>query len=173
MTNAVIVVDMQRGFLEEGNPLYCGDEARKIIPRVVELLHEEADKDSVLFFTADTHDPDDREFELFPAHCVRGTVEAEIIPELAEFVARGTVIHKRRYSAFFGTDLAQRLAELKPDRLIVGGVCTDICVMHTVAGARNRDYAVEVVEAAVTSFDPEAHQFALQHIEKILGAKIV
>ena len=173
MASAVIVVDMQRGFLEEGNPLYCGDEAREIIPRVVELLRKEVDKGSALFFTADTHDPDDKEFQMFPAHCVRGTEEAEIIPELAEFVAQGTVIPKRRYSAFFETDLARRLAELKPEKLILVGVCTDICIMHTVADARNRDYPVEVVEAAVASFDPEAHQFALQHIARILGAKIV
>jgi nicotinamidase/pyrazinamidase len=173
MADAVIIVDMQRGFLEEGNPLYCGDGARSIIPHVVELLREEAARDSALFFTADTHDSDDKEFEMFPAHCVRGTAEAEIIPELAEFAAQGTVIHKRRYSAFFGTDLAQRLAELKSDRLIVAGVCTDICVMHTVADARNRDYAVEVVQSAVASFDPEAHRFALRHMDNILGAKLV
>jgi len=68
MANAVIVVDMQRGFLEAGNPLYCGDEAREIIPRVVDLLREEVARDSALFFTADTHDPDDKEFHMFPAH---------------------------------------------------------------------------------------------------------
>ena len=104
---------------------------------------------------------------------VKSLAEVEIIPELAEFVTQGTVIHKQRYSAFFGTDLAQRVAELKPDRLIVAGVCTDICVMHTVADARNRDYAVEVVQSAVASFDPEAHRFALRHMDKILGAKLV
>jgi len=173
MPNAVIVVDMQRGFLEEDNPLYCGDEAREIIPRVADLLREEVARGSALFFTADSHDPDDKEFEMFPAHCVRGTVEAEIIPELAEFVAMGTLIPKRRYSAFFETELEQRLTELNPDKLIVAGVCTDICVMHTVADARNRDYPVEVAAAAVASFDPEAHRFALKHMETILGARIV
>ena len=53
------------------------------------------------------------------------------------------------------------------------GVCTDICVMHTTADARNRDYAVEVASDAVASFDEEAHKWALQHIERILGAKLV
>lgn len=173
MGDAVIVVDMQRGFLEAGNPLYCGDKAREIILRVVDLLRKEAAKGSALLFTADTHDPDDKEFQMFPPHCVRGTAEAEIIPELAEFVARGTVIAKRRYSAFFESDLARRLADLQADKLIVVGVCTDICVMHTVADARNRDYPVEVKATAVASFDPEAHRWALQHMAKILGAKVV
>ena len=38
MANAVIVVDMLRGFLEAGYPLYCGDRARDIIPRIQALL---------------------------------------------------------------------------------------------------------------------------------------
>jgi nicotinamidase-related amidase len=173
MSNVVIVVDMQRGFLEEGNPLFCGDKARQIIPNVQKLLAEEVVMGSTLFFTTDSHDPDDKEFQVFPAHCVRGTTEVEIVPELSEFVEKGTVIPKTRYSGFFGTDMEQRLAELAPEKLIVCGVCTDICVMHTVADARNRDYAVEVPRDCVASFDPEAHEFALKHMEKVLGAKVV
>ncbi|HID62109.1 MAG TPA: cysteine hydrolase [Anaerolineae bacterium] len=172
MSNVVIVVDMQRGFLEEGNPLFCGEEARQIIPNVQKLLEEEVARGSTLLFTADTHDPDDKEFQMFPPHCVRGSAEAEIIPELSEFVEKGTVISKNRYSGFFGTDMEERLAKLAPDKLIVCGVCTDICVMHTVADARNRDYAVEVPRDCVASFDPEMHEFALKHIEKVLGAKV-
>ncbi|MEA3460059.1 MAG: isochorismatase family cysteine hydrolase, partial [Chloroflexota bacterium] len=173
MANAVIVVDMQRGFLEEGHPLFCGEEAREIIPNVKKLLEKELEKDSALFFTADTHEPDDKEFEMFPPHCIKGTRGAEIIPGLADFAAKGTLLPKRRYSGFFETDLAERLAKLKPEKLIVCGVCTDICVMHTVADARNRDYAVEVPADCVASFDPEAHEFAMKHMEKVLGAKIV
>jgi nicotinamidase/pyrazinamidase len=173
MSNVVIVVDMQRGFLEEGYPLFCGDKARQIIPNVQKLLKEELAKGSTLLFTADTHDPDDEEFQMFQPHCVRGTPEVEITPELLEFVEKGTVIPKNRYSGFFGTDLEQRLAELAPEKLIVCGVCTDICVMHTVADARNRDYTVEVPRDCVASFDPEAHEFALKHMEKTLGAKVV
>ncbi len=51
--DVVIVVDMQRGFLEEGNSLYCGDEARRIIPRLQRLLDEQLKKGSALIFTAD------------------------------------------------------------------------------------------------------------------------
>ena len=52
------------------------------------------------------------------------------------------------------------------------GDCTDICVLHTVADLRNRDYKVEVPADCVASFDPEQHQWALDHMDKILGAKI-
>jgi len=171
MPDVVIVVDMQRGFLEEGNPLYCGEGARRIIPHVQRLLDEQLRKASTLIFTADTHAPDDREFEIFPPHCIEGTEEAEIIPELDSYL--GQRLPKRRYTAFYDTDLDERLVALKPQKLIVCGVCTDICVLHTVADARNRDYPVEIYTNCVASFDQEAHRFALKHMEKILGAKLV
>jgi len=171
MSDVVIVIDMLRGFLEEGHPLSCGDAARSIIPCVQELLQRETERRSHIIYLADTHDPDDKEFEMFPPHCIRGTAECEIIPELTEF--QGEIIPKCRYSGFYGTVLNERLEELQPDKLIVVGVCTDICVMHTVADARNRDYVVEVPRDCVASFDPEAHAFALKHMEKVLGATIV
>ena len=77
---------------------------------------------------------------MFPPHCVAGTPEVEIIPELADLAQQHAILPKRRYSAFFETDLAERLAAFGPDKVIVVGDCTDICVMHTVADIRNRDY---------------------------------
>jgi len=171
MPNVAIVVDMQRGFLEEGYPLFCGAEARKIIPNVQRLLDRELERGSNLIFTQDSHAPDDREFQMFPPHCIEGTEEVEIIPELANYP--GQRLKKTRYSAFYDTDLDARLRELDPDKLIVCGICTDICVMHTAADARNRDYPVEIYTDCVASFDEEAHRFALKHMEKILGAKLV
>ncbi|MDP6102243.1 MAG: isochorismatase family cysteine hydrolase, partial [Dehalococcoidia bacterium] len=66
-----------------------------------------------------------------------------------------------------------RLRELGPEKIIICGVCTDICVLHTTADARNRDYTVEVPSDAVATFDANAHVWALQHMENILGAKLV
>ena len=170
MANVVLVTDMLRGFLEEGYPLYCGAEARRIIPKVQGLLEQELARGAKVFFICDHHAPDDTEFKMFPPHCIEGTVEAEIIPELARY--KGEIIPKRRYSAFFDTPLEKKLRELKPEKLIVCGVCTDICVLHTVADARNRDYEVEVPVDCVASFDEKAHHFALEHMERILGAKL-
>ena len=170
MANAVLVVDMLRGFLEEGYPLYCGAQARRIIPNVQRLLERELAQGSKLFFICDHHVPDDAEFKMFPPHCIEGTAEVEVIPELAQY--QGEVIPKRRYSGFFDTPLEAKLSRLKPDKLIVCGVCTDICVLHTVADARNRDYKVEVPVDCVASFDEKAHHFALEHMEKTLGAKL-
>ena len=83
-----------------------------------------------------------------------------------------STLRRNRYSAFYGTDLADRLAALDPDKVIVAGVCTDICVLHTAADARNRDYTVEVPTDCVASFDPDAHRWALQHMERVLGARL-
>ena len=170
MANAVLVIDMLLGFLEEGYPLYIGAKARHIIPNIQRLLERELAQDSKVFFICDRHDPDDLEFKMFPPHCIEGTVEAEIIPELANYP--GEIIPKKRYSGFFGTQLDGKLKELKPERLIICGVLTNICVMHTTSDARNRDYEVEVPTNCVASPDEEAHHFALEHIEKVLGAKL-
>lgn len=170
MADAVLVVDMLRGFLEEGNPLYCGAVAREIVPNVEKLLEEESRRGAAIFFIADCHAPDDLEFRMFPPHCVANTVESEVIPELNRFATK--VISKQRYSGFFHTDLEQELQKLEPEKIIVCGVCTDICVLHTVADARNRDYAVEVPVDCVASFDAGAHEWALRHMQKVLGAHL-
>jgi nicotinamidase/pyrazinamidase len=169
MKRVTIVVDMLRGFLEPGHPLYCGDSARRIILTVVELLGR--DREVPVIYLADNHASDDPEFKIFPPHCLRGSDESELIPELAPFP--GVLVPKTRYSGFYGTDLDGILGRAAPDLVTVVGVCTDICVMHTVADLRNRDYPVEVPAGCVASFDEEAHRCALRHIEKILGAAIV
>lgn len=171
MANAVLVVDMLRGFLEEGYPLYIGAGPRQIIPNIQKLLDKEVSKGSNIIFLCDNHDPDDQEFEMFPPHCIAGTAEAEVIPELAEYA--GEIIPKKRYSGFYGTNLEEKLLKIQPDKLIICGVLTNICVMHTAADARNRDYRVEIPVACVASPDGAAHRFALEHMEKVLGAKLV
>ena len=173
MSNVVLVVDMLRGFLEPGYNLYCGDNARKIVPNVANLLKRERDAGSTILFICDNHNPDDLEFQMFPAHCVKGTKEAKIVPELQRFAKRASIILKNRYSGFFNTNLDVRLERLFPGKVIVCGVCTDICVLHTASDARNRDYPVEVPTDCVATFDPDAHKWALNHIERILGAKLV
>jgi nicotinamidase/pyrazinamidase len=169
---AVIVVDMLRGFLEPGRPLDCGETARAIVPAVRRRIEAEIAKGAEVFWVADNHALDDKEFEMFPPHCIRGTAESEVIPALADLVDPANLLPKTRYSGFYGTDLAERLLRLHPDVITVVGVCTDICVMHTVADARNRDYTVEVPADCVASFNPEAHRFALDHMRRVLGARV-
>ncbi|MDA1128221.1 MAG: cysteine hydrolase [Chloroflexi bacterium] len=173
MSNVVLVVDMVKGFLEPGHNLYCGDDSRKIIPNIHSLLTRERDAGAEILFISDHHDPDDLEFQVFPVHCVRGTEEPHVIAELSEFVTGDNVIPKNRYSGFFNTALEARLAAVGLDKVIICGVCTDICVLHTASDARNRDYAVEVPSDCVASFNPDAHVWALAHLKDILGASVI
>ena len=172
MANAVIVVDMQNGFMRSDGTLYCGDPARAIIPRIAARVEREKAAGAALFFTQDSHIANDHEFEMFPPHCIEGSEEEQIIAELAPLAQDAQIVKKRRYSAFFETELAALLAALAPDKVVVMGDCTDICVLHTVAGLRNRDYPVEVPADCVASFDPQQHEWALGHLEKILGAEV-
>ena len=171
MATVVLVADMVRGFCEEGRNLYVGPTVREVIPRIRELLEREKSAGSRIIFICDTHDPDDKEFEMFPPHCIRGTEEPDVIPELADLADE--TIPKRRYSAFFETDLDQRLAKARPEKIIVVGTCTNICVLFTAADARYLDYAVEVPADCVATFDPDAHAFALRQMQTVLGVNVI
>lgn len=177
MPNVTIVVDVLNGFTKEGNlasPLCLA-----AIPRIQQVLDDRVRAGDDLIFLADTHDPDDLEFQIFPVHCVRGTHESEVVDELQPYLKAGArLIRKRRYSGFFETDLEAVLRQLRPSLVTVVGVCTDICVLHTVADLRNRDYRVVVPADAVATFDGPGHaadevqRWALEHMRGILGAQI-
>ncbi len=169
--NVVLVIDALRGFLEPEGTLYCGDQTRSIIPTIERLLQREKEAGSQIIFICDNHAADDPEFRLFPPHCVKGSSESEVVPELSKYAA--VVVEKTRYSAFFQTCLEEMLRELGPERVVVSGVCTSICVLLTVYDLHTRGYPVDVYVDCVADFDPEAHAFALRYISKILGAKLV
>jgi nicotinamidase/pyrazinamidase len=177
MPNVTIVIDVENGFCKQGN--LASPRCDAVIPHVQRLLEERLSAGDQLFFTADTHDPHDREFEIFPLHCVRGTEEADVVPELQPFLKNATLIRKRRYSAFFETDLEARLKAANPQQVTVAGVCTDICVLHTVADLRNRDYRVIVPSQAVATFDAPGHpgdavqRWSLDHLRGVLGATVL
>ncbi len=173
MTTVVMVIDMERGFTDPAGALYAGDSVRAIIDPIRDILKVEQARGSKIIFTRDWHDPDDPEFKMWTPHCVKDTWETEIDPALAGFTENAVIINKRRYSAFFDTDLDAILRQINPEQVIVTGVATDICVMYTTADLRNRDYPVVIPANVVTSFDPKAHAFALKHMEKILGVTVV
>ena len=169
MPEVILIIDMLKGFIEPKYPLYCGKDAESIVPNIVNFLknHPKIEK----IYICDRHKKDDLEFLMFPPHCIEETEEAEIIDELKKFP--GIIIYKTRFSGFFKTNLEEVLENLNPSKIYVCGVCTDICVLYTVADLRFRDYEVYVLKDCVASFDKEAHMFALKHMERILGAKII
>jgi nicotinamidase/pyrazinamidase len=178
MSSALIVVDMQNGFLRQGN-LASADNATALEPVVGEVAAA-VDAGQWVIFTADTHEVDDNEFAVFPPHCVRGTKEAELVDELAGFLDRDLtyLLRKRRYSAMFETELEGLLSRHAIDHARICGVCTDICVLHTTADLRNRDIPVTVSAEATATFDAPGHptretqRWALSHMQGILGASV-
>jgi nicotinamidase-related amidase len=177
MANVTLVIDVENGFCKQGN--LASPRCDAAIPAIRAVIEERKTAGDRLIFTADTHDVNDREFEVFPVHCLRGSLEAEVVPELQPYLADAELVRKRRYSAFFETDLEQMLRKLRPEQVTVTGVCTDICVLHTVAGLRNRDYRVVVPANAVATFDGPGHpgdqvqEWALAHIQGVLGATVL
>jgi len=169
---AVLVIDMLADFIKESGALYVGELGKEIIEPIAALLEKERKAGSLIIYVCDNHLPDDSEFKMFPAHCIRGTEGADVITQLTPR-SGDYIITKRRYSAFAGTDLDITLREKGVRELVLVGVCTNICVLYTAADARNLNYEVTVPEKCVTSFDLEAHRFALKELEKTLGAKVV
>jgi nicotinamidase/pyrazinamidase len=175
---ALIVVDMQNGFLKHGN--LASDDCLAVLPAVIEDVEAALDSGQHVIFTADTHEPDDLEFKIFPTHCIRGSAEAELVEELQVFLGRERVhlLPKRRYSAMFETELEGILHRYSVTEVRICGVCTDICVLHTTADLRNRDIAVTVIANATATFDAPEHpadrvrEQSLAHMANILGATV-
>lgn len=174
----LVVVDMQNGFLREGN--LASDRCLAVLPAVLREVENALAGGRRVLFTADTHEVDDAEFTVFPEHCLRGSREADLVDELLPFLARDDVllVRKRRYSALFETEMEGHLHRFGVDSVRICGVCTDICVLHTTADLRNRDLPVTVAAAATGTFDLPGHpadsvqEHALVHLERILGARI-
>ncbi|RJP74729.1 MAG: cysteine hydrolase [Candidatus Abyssobacteria bacterium SURF_17] len=170
--NALIIIDVLVDFIDKNGALYCGPTAEKIVPFIKKEIERTRENGGLVIYLTDAHKPNDKEFELFPKHSVKGTPGAQIIPELRP--KRGdVVVPKTRFSGFYGTKLGEILKENKVQHVTVVGVCTSICVMDTVGGLRDRDYAVTVPKKGVADFDQKFHRFALERMRKTYGAKVV
>jgi nicotinamidase-related amidase len=169
---ALIVADMLRDFIDPKGALYVGPTAREIIPFVAQKIDEVRTRGGVVIFVCDTHDPDDREFKFFPPHAVKDTEGAEIIPELP-LKPGDYQVAKTRYSCLAKTDLEDILKREQVERVEVVGVCTSICVLETVKELFDRDIPSLVYRQGVADFDPEGHAFALKHMARVFGAKVV
>lgn len=94
---------------------------------------------------------------------IAGTAGCELLPEL-ECSSTDPMIVKKRYSAFFGTDLDVELSKIRPDVLVIAGVNTHACVRMTAIDAYQRDYDVIVAAACVASSDLEHHDVTLRYL---------
>jgi nicotinamidase-related amidase len=95
---------------------------------------------------------------------IAGTDGCELLPEL-ERRPQEKVIVKKRYSAFFGTDLDALLAAARPRTLVLAGINTHACVRTTAIDAYQRDYAILIASDGVSSYDAEHHEVTRRYLD--------
>ncbi len=172
LRRVLLIIDMLNDFLNPAGALYCGEEARRIIPVIRSLIDEFDSRGEAVIYLGDAHAQNDKEFELFPPHAIKGSWGAEVIPELKPGPTDCTV-DKTRFSGLFGNELSEMLKELKPDEIWVTGVLTSICVMDTTGGLRDLDYTAVIPVDAVADIDQVWHEFALERMKKVYGVRLI
>jgi ureidoacrylate peracid hydrolase len=183
---ALLVIDLQHGFLDPGASLEVPN-GRAVLPNVVCLAEACRQHGVPVIFTEFVYSTavpclrgDPFGIEHLPAspgqptgfghpssNCLIGpdagqgaesaaTVEA-LSPKPDELVVRA-----HTYDKFSGTPLDLALRSRSVDRLIITGVTTDICVNATVLSAATRDYRVIVVRDGVAAVHEHLHQACLE-----------
>ena len=158
--DAVLIVDVQVDYLPGGNlGVRRGDE---VVPALNRYVAAAGRKSLPVFASRDWHPQNHCSFRArggpWPEHCVAGTPGAAFAPGLelpldAVVISKATTQEADAYSAFQGTDLAQRLRALGVTRLLVGGLATDYCVVNTVLDARKAGFEVLLLADAIRAVE--------------------
>ena len=171
----LIVIDIQKGtFLapddadDRAIPHMADYAARMLKSR--ELVDTARTSGIPVIFIQEAHRPDLVDFgrELDGSedvHCVEGQPGTPLAVEEMGIRPDDYTIKKRRYSAFFGTDLEILLKGLKAETVILCGGLTDVCVHYTFADAHQHDYFARVVEDCVAGSSLAAHEASLNAME--------
>ena len=186
-STAVVAIDMHRGHLDPAVatlPLAaerCGPviasaaelfrELRAIAVPIIHVVTEYREPGEIAAnpFWKAIHDDPTKARKGILRHNLVGSPGTEIIPALyaeGDLVVRG----KKRYSAFYATDLEFLLRRLGADTLILAGINTTTCVLCNAFESTNRDFRVIIAQDAVDSMDgEEMHRFALCLMEAAIG----
>lgn len=177
---ALIVIDYQNDFLDEGSPIECVG-ACKALKNSIPVIEKAREVGIPVIFTQEYHrDPEHfGDYDLGreadgedPLHTVLGTRGFDLSDDLLPLAETDYVMPKPRYSCFIGTDLDLILRSRKVDTLIITGVCTNICVHYTFIDAHQKDYWVRVIEDCVAAPVPEAHDAAIAQMKYLQAESI-
>jgi len=181
---ALIVVDMQNSFLEDGGSMdrmgFDVDRMKEALPGCVELVETAREAGIPVIFTRYVLEEDFSDggvlLDLMPEMAeaealVEGSWDMEIVPELAP-EPDDIVIDKNRPSSFIGTELDDIVAEQGIEQLVVCGVTTNCCVESTVRDASQYDIEPFMVEDATAEWDDERYEVALRSMD-MLFAEVV
>lgn len=170
-TDALLVVDVQRDFLPGG--ALAVPEGDEVVPVLSACAKEFARRGRPVFASRDWHPADHCSFKdhggPWPPHCVADTPGAEIdrgldLPGDATIISKGTTTDKDTYSAFEATDLETQLKELEVERLFVGGLATDYCVLNTALDALKHGFKVVLMTDAVRAIDDADGERAIEKL---------
>lgn len=158
MKFAVIVVDMHKDALKGSPDNLLVQQRRALIPRIKFLIDEARKLNGVIVFALDSYFEKDFLFKgkLRP-FAIRGTRGAELINEF-EVHSEDINLPKRRFSAFFRTDLDITLRTLDVDTIAVAGINTDVCVFSTAIDGICNDFNVVVISDCAAARNPEIHE---------------
>jgi nicotinamidase/pyrazinamidase len=158
--DVLLIVDVQYDFLPGGSlGVRDGD---GVIPPLNGWIARFRTAGLPIVATRDWHPADHCSFVaqggMWPPHCVVGTSGARFhadlaLPENVAIVSKATQQDAEAYSAFAGTDLDARLRQLHVQRLFIGGLATDYCVVNTVQDARRLGYAAVVLVDCIRAVD--------------------
>ena len=184
-TTALIIIDMQRDFLEPGGfgELLGNDVSllRSTIQPTKDVLEAARSAGLTVIHTREGHRPDLMDApssKLARGNLdlgigdegpmgrilVRGEEGHNIIPELAP-LANEPVVDKPGKGAFFETDLQLLLQNKNIETIIICGVTTEVCVHTTVREANDRGYECLVLEDCVGSYFPEFQRIGIEMIK--------
>jgi nicotinamidase/pyrazinamidase len=154
--DALILVDVQKDFLPGGSlAVPSGEQVVPVLNRYIGLFRE---RNLPIFATRDWHPANHCSFIAqggpWPPHCVQGSPGAEFasdlaLPEEAFIISSATNPDREAYSGFSETDLHTRLKALGIERLFIGGLATDYCVLNTVKDALALGYQVFLLRDAI------------------------
>lgn len=178
-TSAVLVIDVQNDFCDDdGAHGYRGSDLKWVqaVIEPTEQLLEEARRRSVPVIFVRTHHDRWSDHESNYLRDSRVGILHHLQPNAhgSEFYRLRPgpdeyVLTKRRYSAFFGTELDILLRNLGTKKLILAGVATNVCVETTARDACMRDFDVVVVTECVAAYSEAAHNAALANIDHHFG----
>jgi len=169
---AVIVVDMQNDFVRDDGSLSV-PAAKETIKNIQSLLMRARKQNVKVVYTQDTHFDGDKEWEIWPVHCKKGSDGWKIIDELKP--AKGEMVfEKNRYDGFYETPLDHYLSHVWgiTDLVIVGTV-SSICVLHTAASAGLRWYNLVVPADGISALTEFDQAMTLRQVSTLYTGKIV
>lgn len=161
--SALIVVDMQRYFLDEASHAFL-DNAPEVAENTRRLVDQYREKGLPIIFTRHAL-RDDSEAGIMGTWWGDSLRDDDPMSEIVDGLKplQGeVVIRKTRYSAFIGTDLESILESQGVERLLITGVMTHLCCESTARDAFMRDFEVFFVVDATSSSDDDLHLSSLR-----------